>query len=126
MPNFPCEADLNLYTAKRLPGWAQSMRAEKAQKTPASWQRADLIDLAVNAHAGVRVTSGECAAQNTLALVNRHMLAKAPALAIADRFEQIARDTEALVRSNPARKGLGDLRRASFARKWAKKLRGTP
>ncbi len=112
---FPCEADLNLYTAKRLPRWAQTMRAK------VRWELAELVDLCVNTHADVWLTSGENAAQNTMALITRQLRAGAPRRAVAARLEQIADEYED--QSKTGRSGMGDLRRAGFARKWANRLR---
>lgn len=118
---FPCESDLKLYTAKRLPQWALAMRTEKAAKTPESWAPPNLIDVCVNAHANVRATRGELAANNMMALIGRRLLAAAPPSAIvarlldfADRYERQAKQ--------PGRAGMGDKRMAGFARKWARKL----
>ncbi len=118
---FPCEADLNLYTAKRLPQWAREMRAAKEKETPASWKPADLIDVCVNAHGNVREKSGELAAGNMMALIGRRILANAPPSAIAARLLDFADQYERQAKQ-PGRAGLGDRRMAGFARKWAKRV----
>lgn len=105
--NFPCEADLKLYTAKRLPQWAKDMRAAE-QKARAS---TPLIDVVVNAHAWIRVTSGECAAHNLMMLVSSCQRRTPDAL--TEYLESIARNPQCAISPK---------RRAGFARKWARKL----
>lgn len=103
---FPCKADLEFYQAKREPAWARNIR--NAPKPS--------IDAVVNAHGGIRLLSGECAALNLMALTNPFWKAKAPASALAAHLEQIALHPQCAISPK---------RRAGFARKWAAKLRRT-
>ena len=93
---FPCEADLDLYTAKTLPRWAHSMRERTRDKQPDSWHRTDLIDIAINAHAGIRPTSGECSAHNIMAMIAKlNRIPACPASALAARLNDLANSYEA-------------------------------
>jgi len=107
---FPTQTDVAFYRAKQehaLPGWARKLVAEQRGPTPVL-----LIDLAVNAHAGIRFTSGQLAASNLLSILRRtNRDLDRPALAA--KLWELARNPECMI--NPAR-------RASFARKWARRL----
>ena len=102
---FPCKADLEFYQAKREPAWARNIR--NAPKPS--------IDVVVNAHAHVRLLSGECAAQNLRALLGPY-LRDSTSKYLADYREEIALHPQYAISSK---------RRAGFARKWAAKLRRT-
>jgi len=58
---FPCHADLAFFNSKRTPLWALPFVPNRNLAAPQ-------IDLVINAHAGLRHTSGEIAAQNLLDL----------------------------------------------------------
>lgn len=103
MPNFPCKSDLEFYQSKRTPAWAK-----RIEKPPASISTA--IDTCVNAHAGFRYTKGELAAHNLLTLIRG-----------AVRRNQDLRQCLLVIANHPECL-LDPHKRASFARKWARRV----
>lgn len=119
MANFPCEADLAYYNAKTEPLWAINLRETRAARG-SSWRKpnaAELLDHAINAHTGKRITNGELAAHNLLAIISPWIKRrKDPRIKtdLAARLEEIAAYPGCV--TSPQR-------RAGFARKWAARLR---
>ncbi len=99
MSHFPCRADLDFFNTKRMPHWAKLL---------ATFPGA--IDTCVNAHAGLRVTSGQCAAHNLLVIIRgmgRRGKDIGQALAHIAEYPECAISPE---------------KRAAFALKWARRL----
>ncbi len=108
MSNFPTEADVSFFEAKRAPTWVLVLRA------PTKWRRhrpIDLIDACVNAHAHIRLTSAECATHNLMVIVKGWQRRKENLVAA---LELTARHPQCAI--SPAK-------RAALALKWAKRLR---
>lgn len=97
---FPCSADLVFYQSKRTPAWAARIKA------PATAS----IDWCVDAHAGIRVTSGECAANNLLAILSGYR----------KRGKNLEQELLALAQHPEC--AINPEKRAAFARKWAKRI----
>lgn len=110
MSNFPCESDLRLFEAKRVPAWALAMRAGKKSAVTRHPDARELIDFCVNSHAGIRPAAGEMAAGNLLAIVSSW---RRRGKDLAQELEVVSRHPECV--QNPEK-------RAAFARKWAKRL----
>lgn len=98
MSNFPCAADLT-FQARHLPRWANAL------------PQATTIDSVINAHAQARLTRGELAAHNLLAIVagkRRRGEDLEAFLALMVTRPECA--------SNPEK-------RAAFAKKWLARIR---
>ncbi len=105
---FPCRADLEFYQAKqRLPGWASKLSQPKALS---HWLEHDRIDSVVNAHGGVRLTPGEMATGNLLAIIR----------SMRNRGRVLVTELYALSREPGC--PIAPEKRASLARKWARRL----
>jgi hypothetical protein len=113
MSNFPTEADVAFFEAKRAPTWVLVMRQAKTKQPSWSGRKRpiDLIDSCVNAHAGIRMTSSQCAAHNLMAIVKGWQRRKEDLVAA---LELTARHPQCAI--SPAK-------RAALALKWAKRLR---
>jgi hypothetical protein len=98
--------------SKRVPQWAAPLIKARA-KRPGAETLPALIDAVVNAHAGERMTSGECAVHNLLAIVRS---CRRRGLNLEQRLSELAREPGCLI--NPEK-------RASFARKWARRMQGS-
>lgn len=103
---FPGLVDLSFYRHKQpLPAWAAGLEDRPTYYDPPSE-----IDVVVNAHAGVKHTSGEMAVHNLLAIL-RSKRRRGEHLDLA--LARIADNPECLI--NPEK-------RAAFARKWLERL----
>lgn len=100
---FPCHSDLAFFNSKRTPRWAHRFAPNRDLGVPQ-------IDLVINAHAGLRPTSGEVAAHNLLAIL-RSMERRG--LNIGHELARIAQYPECAIHPE---------KRAAFARKWARRL----
>jgi hypothetical protein len=109
---FPTETDLRFYESKRVPQWAAPLIKARGKRLPGAETPLALIDDVVNAHAGERITSGECAAHNLLSLARSY---RRRGLDLEQRLSELAREPGCLI--NPEK-------RASFARKWARRMQG--
>lgn len=113
---FPTEADLNFYEALREPAWVARMRVLRARRhwEPNTQQArmAMLVDAVVNAHGRIRVTSGECASHNLMALAKSFR---------AHDIKELAAYLESFAREPAC--AISPKRRAGFAAKWARRLR---
>ena len=106
---FPTETDLKFYESKRVPQWAAPLVAARAKRFGADTLPA-VIDDVVNAHAGLRMTSGECAVHNLLSIVRGD---RRRGRSLEQRLAQLATEPGCLI--NPEK-------RAAFARKWARRM----
>lgn len=97
---FPCSADLAFYHACRTPRWARDIKTSLI---------AD-IDHVVNAHAGARTTSGQCASNNLMAILAGYQRRGKD---LSRELVKIAQHPECAI--NPEK-------RAAFARKWAARI----
>ena len=112
--SFPIQIDLEFHLSKQaLPVWAQKVQAAqdaKAKRAPWSADCASTIDIIVNAHAGVRHSSGEMAAHNLLAIVRGY---RRRGIDLENKLRFLAGHPECLI--DPKK-------RAAFARKWATRI----
>jgi hypothetical protein len=106
---FPTETDLRFYEAKHVPRWAAPLIKARAKRPGAELLPA-LIDDVVNAHAGERLTSGECAVHNLLTIV-RSWRRRGEDIRIS--LLEVSQAPGCLI--NPEK-------RAAFARKWARRM----
>jgi len=108
---FPSRTDLAFYQCKqRLPRWAQPLLEDRERFATSP------IDLCVNAHAGTRLSAGECAAHNLLAIVRSRIEIRSMQrrkLDLVAELNKIAAAPGCMI--DPAK-------RAAFARKWADRL----
>lgn len=110
---FPTETDLRFFESKRVPRWAQPLMAERAKRyRTLAIELPTLIDDVVNAHAGLRMSSGECAAHNLLSIVRSY---RRRGLILERHLAQLAVEPGCAI--NPEK-------RAAFARKWARRMQG--
>jgi hypothetical protein len=109
---FPTRTDLEFFQSKQTtPRWVARIATKSPLLNPV--QHA-LIDDVINAHAGIRSTSGECAAHNLLVLVRSHLRRK---VNLVEELQKLAVQPGCAI--NPEK-------RAAFARKWAQRLEQTP
>lgn len=103
---FPTRTDLEFFQSRqRLPGWIGRIVTKSQLPPPHA-----LIDDVVNAHAGVRVTSGEVAVHNLLSIIRSYRRRGAD---VVQELRRLAEYPECAI--NPEK-------RAAFARKWARRL----
>jgi len=108
---FPTETDLRFHESLHRPAWASLLiDARNKRKWPPAAELPTLIESVVNAHAGIRLSSGECAAHNLLAIVRSY---RRRGLDLESELKKIAVRPECAIRPE---------RRASFARKWARRM----
>lgn len=106
--HFPTRTDLEFYRSKQpVPAWVQKI--DPQPKMPFSEPTA-LIDVVIAAHARIRPSSGEMAADNLLAIVRSW---RRRGLNLAAKLQVISKNPECAI--NPEK-------RAAFARKWALRL----
>lgn len=102
---FPTFADVLFYREQQtLPEWAQKLCAPRSYP----------IDLVINAHAGVELSSGELAALDLLAIAREVRARCRTELSLSRLFV-------AQIKHKPPYEGNPE-RRAAFARKWARRL----
>lgn len=106
---FPTETDLRFFESKRVPRWAAPLIKARAKRPGAEYRHA-LIDDVVNAHGGVRTTSGECAVHNLLFIVRS--------------WQRRGIDLERALVGVIAEPGclINPEKRAAFARKWVRRM----
>lgn len=109
---FPGPVDLEFYQSKRpIPGWAFRIQGRKVKRFwsidgMSSNNGVALIDLVVNAHAGIR---GGMVASNILVLLREH---RSRGHRLGPRLRAMAQEVD----------GPNGHKRAALARKWAKRL----
>jgi hypothetical protein len=106
---FPTRTDLEFFQSKHLQNWTTRIATKSPSPLFTPVQHA-IIDDVVNAHAGIRPTSGECAAHNLLVLVRSHLRRRAN---LVEELQKLAVQPGCAI--NPEK-------RAAFARKWARRL----
>ena len=104
MGNFPTQADLDFFNAKRTPAWANRIQRKGWRGPPPSWS-----DLTVNAHAGFMPTASQLETSNMLVFVRGWMRRGEP---VIERLQELAE----------APSGTQPRKRSALARKWISRL----
>jgi hypothetical protein len=108
MARFPTQTDLAFYRSKlEMPGWARALNTKPQVGQPSPIV---MIDLVVNAHAGVRPTSGEIAVSNLLGILKSR---RRRGENLVQGLRELSKEPGCLIHPE---------KRAAFARKWASRL----
>jgi hypothetical protein len=111
---FPTRTDLEFFQSRqRPPSWTSRIPVKTGDRAFQNDRLRTIIDDVVNAHAGVRPTSGEVAVHNLIVLVRSY---QRRGVNLVEELEKLAVQPSCAI--NPEK-------RAAFARKWARRMEAT-